>query len=56
MSTGGAAGLANVAALGTKLQIIQIAVGGGCSTLPTPDASQTALIGEKCRLYSSSLS
>lgn len=45
----GAAKLANAAALGTKLQITQMAVGDGGGTLPTPNASQTALIGEKRR-------
>lgn len=45
----GAAKLANAAALGTKLQITQMAVGDGGGLLPTPNASQTALIGEKRR-------
>lgn len=45
----GAAKLANAAALGTKLQITQMAVGDGGGTLPTPNASQTTLIGEKRR-------
>ena len=37
----GAAKLANAAALGTKIQITEMAVGDGGGTLPTPDASQT---------------
>ncbi|WP_082267191.1 phage tail protein [Erwinia billingiae] len=45
----GAAKLANAAALGTKLQITQMAVGDGGGTLPTPNASQTKLIGEQRR-------
>ncbi len=45
----GAAKLANAAALGTKMQITQMAVGDGGGVLPTPNASQTALIGEQRR-------
>ncbi|MDO6408663.1 phage tail protein [Pantoea phytobeneficialis] len=56
LTTQGAARLANAAALGTKLQITQMAVGDGGDTLPTPDASQTALIGEKRRAALNSLS
>lgn len=52
----GAAKLANAAALGTKLQITQMAVGDGGGTLPTPNASQTALTGEKRRASLNSLS
>src|SRR5476649_1628277 len=42
----GAAKLANAAALGTKLEITQMAVGDGAGLLPTPDPAQTALKGE----------
>lgn len=52
----GAARLANAAALGTKLQITHMAVGDGGGTLPTPNASQTALVGEKRRAALNSLS
>lgn len=52
----GAAKLANATALGTKLQITQMAVGDGGGTLPTPGAKQTALIGEKRRAPLNSLS
>lgn len=52
----GAAKLANAAALGTQLQITQMAVGDGGDTLPTPNASQTKLIGEKRRAALNSLS
>ncbi|WP_338564671.1 phage tail protein [Erwinia sp. E_sp_W01_6] len=45
----GAAKLANAAALGTRLQITQMAVGDGGGALPTPNASQTALINEQRR-------
>lgn len=56
LTTQGAARLANAAALGTKLQITHMAVGDGGGTLPTPDASQTTLIGEKRRAVLNSLS
>ncbi|WP_276723949.1 phage tail protein [Pantoea septica] len=52
----GAARLANATALGTKLQITEMAVGDGGGALPTPDASQTKLIGEKRRAALNSLS
>ncbi|OQP31915.1 phage tail protein, partial [Pantoea latae] len=52
----GAAKLANATALGTKLQITEMAVGDGGGTLPTPNASQTALVGEKRRAALNSLS
>lgn len=52
----GAAKLANAAALGTKLQITQMAVGDGGGTLPTPNGSQAALIAEKRRAALNSLS
>ena len=43
----GAALLANATALGTKLNITQMAVGDGNGTLPTPDAAQTKLVNQK---------
>ncbi|WP_342754801.1 phage tail protein [Pantoea sp. MBD-2R] len=49
LTSQGAAKLANAAALGTKVQITEMAVGDGGGTLPTPDAAQTKLIGEKRR-------
>ncbi|WP_313080470.1 phage tail protein [Atlantibacter sp.] len=49
LTTLGAAKLANAMALGTKLEITTMAVGDGGGVLPTPDASQTAIIGEKRR-------
>lgn len=52
----GAAKIANAAALGTKLSITQMAVGDGGGTLPTPNASQTALISEKRRAAINTLS
>lgn len=52
----GAAKLANAAALGTKLQITQMAVGDGGGMLPTPNASQTGLIAEKRRAALNGLS
>ncbi|MEZ3501596.1 phage tail protein, partial [Pantoea sp. KPR_PJ] len=52
----GAAKLANAAALGTKLQITAMAVGDGGGSLPTPNASQTKLVGEKRRAALNSLS
>lgn len=42
----GAARLANAIALGTKLNITQMAVGDGNGTLPTPDPAQTKLINQ----------
>ncbi|MCU7366844.1 phage tail protein [Pantoea stewartii] len=51
----GAAKLANAAALGTQLQITQMAVGDGGGTLPTPDPAQTKLVGEKRRAALNSL-
>ena len=51
----GAAKLANAAALGTKLNITSLGVGDGGGTLPTPDAAQTKLIGEKRRAQLNSL-
>lgn len=52
----GAAKLANAAALGTKLQITHMSVGDGGGTLPTPNASQTALVAEKRRAALNGLS
>ena len=52
----GAAKLANAAALGTKLQITHMSVGDGGGTLPTPNASQTALVAEKRRAALNALS
>ncbi len=43
----GAARLANATALGTKLNLTQMAVGDAKGTLPAPDPSQTALINQK---------
>ncbi|HAW0942287.1 TPA: phage tail protein [Escherichia coli] len=43
----GAARLANAAALGTKLNLTQMAVGDANGTLPTPDPAQTKLINQK---------
>ncbi|HFD3223698.1 TPA: phage tail protein [Escherichia coli] len=42
----GAAKLAKATALGTKVEITQMAVGDGNGVLPTPDPTQTALIHE----------
>jgi len=43
----GAARLANAVALGTKLNITQMAVGDANGVLPTPDPAQTKLINQK---------
>jgi phage-related tail fiber protein len=56
LTSQGAAKLANAAALGTKVQITQMAVGDGGGTLPTPTGTQTALIGEKRRAVLNALS
>lgn len=45
----GAAKLANATALGSKVEITQMAVGDGNGTLPTPDPAQTALVHERRR-------
>ncbi|GKX48553.1 phage tail protein [Pectobacterium carotovorum] len=45
----GAAKLANATALGSRLNITQMAVGDGDGLLPTPNPAQTALINEKRR-------
>ncbi len=52
----GVAKLANAAALGTKVDLKEMAVGDGGGTLPTPDPAQTKLIGEKRRAQLNSLS
>lgn len=52
----GAAKIANAAALGTKLNITQMAVGDGGGTLPTPNASQTKLVNETRRAAINTLS
>ncbi|CDF81950.1 hypothetical protein PKB_0573 [Pseudomonas knackmussii B13] len=46
LTTIGASKLANASALGTTLKITQLAVGDGGGTVPTPDASRTALVNE----------
>ncbi|PSN08524.1 phage tail protein, partial [Siccibacter turicensis] len=43
----GAARLANATALGTKLNLTQMAVGDANGVLPTPDTAQTKLINQK---------
>lgn len=43
----GAAKLANATALGTKLNLTQLAVGDGSGALPTPDPAQTKLVNQK---------
>lgn len=43
----GAARLANSTALGTKLNLTQMAVGDASGKLPTPDPAQTALINQQ---------
>ncbi|WP_392439263.1 phage tail protein [Edwardsiella piscicida] len=45
----GAAKLAKAAALGTKVEITQMAVGDGNGVLPTPNPAQTALVHEMRR-------
>ncbi|KGA76743.1 phage tail fiber repeat family protein [Yersinia enterocolitica] len=45
----GAAKLANATALGTRLEITQMAVGDGGGTLPTPSPAQTQLVNEQRR-------
>jgi phage-related tail fiber protein len=52
----GAAKIANAAALGTKLNITQMAVGDGNGSLPTPTATQTALVHENRRAAINALS
>ncbi|CAK7080461.1 MAG: hypothetical protein CITR_03828 [Citrobacter freundii] len=45
----GAAKLAKATALGTKVEITQLAVGDGNGVLPTPNPAQTALVHERRR-------
>ncbi|CNC24470.1 tail fiber protein [Yersinia frederiksenii] len=45
----GAAKLANATALGTRLEMTQMAVGDGGGTLPTPNPTQTQLVNEQRR-------
>ncbi len=52
----GTAKIANAAALGTKLNITQMAVGDGNGSLPTPTATQTALVHENRRAAINTLS
>jgi phage-related tail fiber protein len=47
LNQSGAARLANAVALGTKLNITQMAVGDANGVLPTPDLAQTKLINQK---------
>lgn len=47
LTSQGAARLANAAALGTKLNLTQMAVGDANGKLPTPDPAQTKLINQK---------
>ncbi|WP_312692673.1 phage tail protein [Kosakonia sp.] len=47
LTSQGAAKLANATALGTKLNIAQMAIGDANGVLPTPDAAQTRLINQK---------
>ncbi len=52
----GAAKLANATALGTQVEITQMAVGDGNGALPTPNPAQTALVHELRRAPLNSLS
>ncbi|MEI7263804.1 phage tail protein [Pectobacterium carotovorum] len=52
----GAAKLANATALGSRLNITQMAVGDGGGVLPTPNPAQTSLINEKRRAALNNLS
>ncbi|CNH99151.1 phage tail protein [Yersinia enterocolitica] len=52
----GAAKLANATALGTRLEITQMAVGDGGGTLPTPNPAQTHLVNEQRRAALNTLS
>lgn len=47
LTSQGTAKLANATALGTKLNLTQMAVGDGNGTLPTPDPAQTRLLNQK---------
>ncbi|MHA3477749.1 phage tail protein [Yersinia enterocolitica] len=52
----GAAKLANATALGTRLEITQMAVGDGAGALPTPNPAQTQLVNEQRRAALNTLS
>ncbi|EPS8553866.1 TPA: phage tail protein [Yersinia enterocolitica] len=52
----GAAKLTNATALGTRLEITQMAVGDGGGTLPTPNPAQTQLVNEQRRAALNTLS
>lgn len=47
LTSQGAAKLANATALGTKLNLTQMAIGDANGVLPTPDTAQTKLINQK---------
>ncbi|MDV7023313.1 phage tail protein [Atlantibacter subterranea] len=47
LTSQGAAKLANATALGTRLNLTQMAVGDGNGALPTPDPAQTRLVNQK---------
>lgn len=47
LTSQGTAKLASATALGTKLNLTQMAVGDGNGTLPTPDPAQTRLLNQK---------
>lgn len=49
LTTYGEKVLAEVSALGTKIELTQMAVGDGGGSLPTPDTQQTRLVNEKRR-------
>ncbi|ETT00402.1 phage tail protein, partial [Providencia alcalifaciens] len=49
LTTYGEKVLAEASALGTKIELTQIAVGDGGGSLPTPDTQQTRLVNEKRR-------
>ena len=51
LTTVGAGKLANATALGTTLKITQLAVGDGGGSVPTPDASRTALVNAAGRRW-----
>ncbi|MEG1112871.1 MAG: phage tail protein [Hafnia sp.] len=51
----GAAKLANATALGTRIELTQMAVGDGNGVLPTPDPAQTVLVHEQRREQLNSL-
>lgn len=55
LTSRGQAKLAQAAALGTQLKITRMGVGDGNGSLPTPDASQTALVHETRRAALNSL-